>query len=268
MATASVNGGTYYGDSQESGNSCAADAQGNVYLAGQTTSTAGIVIATPGSHQPIYGGGNADAFLVKFDVNGVRQWGTYYGGVGAIDYGSTCATDLSGNVYLAGNTTSNSSTIIATPGSHQPVFGNNVDAFLVKFDGNGVRQWGTYYGGTGLEYGFCSADALGNVYLTGMTSTTSGTAVATVGSHQSAFAVGNSFDAYLVKFNTNGVRQWGTYYGGADNDEGNSSAADLLGNIYMVGNTQSKNTFRYDRHSGKSSVAFWRRIRRCFFSKV
>ena len=100
------------------GRSCATDASGNVYLAGYTDSTTGI--ATTGAHQTTYGGGVYDAFLVKFNSSGVRQWGTYYGGTG-YDDGYSCATDASGNVYLAGST--NSTTGIATTGAHQTTSG-------------------------------------------------------------------------------------------------------------------------------------------------
>ena len=48
-----------------------------------------------------------DAFLVKFNSSGVRQWGTYYGGTGN-DMAYSCATDASGNIYLSGYTTSTS----------------------------------------------------------------------------------------------------------------------------------------------------------------
>ncbi len=56
-----------------------------------------------------------DAFLVKFNPAGVRQWATYYGG-SEIDAGSSCTVDGSGNVYLAGYT--NLITAIAS-GGHQ-----------------------------------------------------------------------------------------------------------------------------------------------------
>ncbi len=55
--------------------------------------------------------------------------------------GYSCATDASGNVYLAGYT--NSTTGIATTGAHQTTIGGSDDAFLVKFNSSGVRQWGT-----------------------------------------------------------------------------------------------------------------------------
>ena len=139
----------------------------------------------------------------------VRQWGTYYGGTGQ-DYGLSCATDTSGNIYLAGITRSTSG--IATTGAHQTNHGGYRDAFLVKFNSSGVRQWGTYYGGTREEYGnSCATDASGNIYLSGFTSSTSG--MATTGAHQATFG-GGDWDAFLVKFNSSGVRQWGTYYGG------------------------------------------------------
>lgn len=230
--------GTYYGGTgmTEGGYSCITDGSGNVYLAGQTSSSAGTIIATAGSHQSIFGTGY-DAFLVKFNALGVRQWASYYGGAG-IDGGVSCATDGSGNVYLAGITQSNTGTVIATAGSHQSTIGGNDDAFLVKFNTLGVRQWGTYYGGTGTDVGnACATDGSGNVYLAGRTSSITGTAIGTAGSHQST--IGGNDDAFLVKFSSLGVRQWGTYYGGTGFDYGYSCITDGLGNVYLSGYSAS-----------------------------
>ena len=112
----------------------------------------------------------------------VRLWGTYYGGlVWDSDFGQSCATDANGNVYLTGQT--GSSDGIATAGAHQTIYQFPLDAFLVKFNSSGVRQWGTYYGGSQIEYGYsCATDANGNVYLTGHTRSSDG--IATAGGHQ------------------------------------------------------------------------------------
>ena len=225
--------GTYYGGTRaDYGRSCATDASGNVYLAGYTESTIGM--ATTGAHQTTYGGGSYDAFIVKFNSSGARQWGTYYGGA-SVDYGYSCATGASGNVYLAGYT--QSYTGMATTGAHQTTWGGDMDAFLVKFNSSGVRQWGTYYGGTGVDYGYsCATGASGNVYLAGYTQSYTG--MATTGVHQTAFGGGGS-DALLVKFNSSGVRQWGTYYGGSGNDKSFGCASDASGNVYLAGETSS-----------------------------
>jgi hypothetical protein len=228
--------GTYYGGSKaEVSSSCAADAFGNVFMAGTTSSNNGNVISTPGAHQENYYGSSADAFLVKFNNNGVRQWGTYYGSYGW-DIAWSCTSDPSGNVYMAGETDSGS--MIATLGSHQQYFGGSYsDGFLVKFDSVGVRQWGTYYGGNDDEDARgCATDASGNVYLTGSTYNIPGTVISTAGSHQPNFG-GGSLDAYLVKFDAAGVRQWGTYYGGYYYDYGYSCTTDASGNVYLSGNT-------------------------------
>lgn len=231
--------GTYYGGGAgEIGNSCTTDATGNVYLAGSTKSNAGTGIATIGAHQTVNAGGVWDAFLVKFNPSGVRQWGTYYGGSGS-DEGFECAIDTSGNVYLAGSTTSNTGTVIATIGAHQTVYGGGTgDSFLVKFKENGQREWGTYYGGGVYEAAnSCALDAAGNVYLAGLTSSNSGTVIATAGAHQSLF--GGGYDAFLVKFNTSGVRLWGTYYGGSGSDQIFSCTTDAIGNVNVAGWTNS-----------------------------
>lgn len=227
--------GTYYGGTgDERGNSCFADPSGNIYLAGYTASSTGAIIATPGSHQSTFGGGPYDAFLVKFNSDGIRQWGTYYGGSGGYDIGHSVTVDDSGNVYMAGRTSTVSGFSIATPSSHQNTHGGDDDAFLVKFNSSGIRQWGTYIGGAGTDHGYsCAVDYSGNVYLAGNTRTTSTTEIATLGSHQSIH--GGNWDAFLVQFNASGQRQWGTYYGGVANENGNSCAVDPNGNVYLAG---------------------------------
>lgn len=186
----------------------ATDLSGNVFLAGLTSSTDGIA---SGGHQNSYGGGEYDAFLVKFNAAGVQQWGTYYGGTER-DAGLSVATDASGIVYLAGSTSSPSG--IAS-GGHQNTYAGGGDAFLVKFNTTGLREWGTYYGGLSRDNGWSVTTHIsGDVFLAGSTSSSS--AIAT-GGHQNTFA-GGFFDAFLVKFNTTGVRQWGTYYGGPSSD--------------------------------------------------
>jgi hypothetical protein len=96
-------------------------------MSGNTQSSAGI--ATSGAHQTTVN----DAFLVSFNSSGVRQSGTYYGGIKNV-----CTSDASGNVYMTGYIQSSSG--IATAGAHQTANGNNgySDAFLVKFSGISV----------------------------------------------------------------------------------------------------------------------------------
>ena len=226
--------GTYYGGSgSEFGYSCAI-AGTDVYLAGYTSTSSGTAIATPGSHQPSYGGSFFDAFLVKFDAAGVRQWGTYYGGAG-VDFGNSVAA-VGSDVYLAGRSILSGGTSIATAGSHQSTPDAGTDAYLAKFNSAGVRQWGTYYGGGGDEYGNACVVAGTDVYLAGYTSTSGGTAIATPGSHQPTYSGGE--DAFLAKFNASGARQWGTYYGGTGVDYGFSCAAAGT-DVYLAGGTSS-----------------------------
>lgn len=222
--------GTYYGNTGgEYGTSVATDAAGNVYLSGTTASTTGIA---SGGHDNIFGGGSSDAFLVKFDANGNRLWATYYGGAG--DEGSgIIKTDASNNVYLCGPTTSTTS---ISSGGHQNTFGGVEDAFLVKFNSAGVRLWATYYGGTGIEQGYgVAVNPSGDVFLIG--NTTSTTAISS-GGFQNTFG-GGANDAFLVKFNTNGIRQWATYYGDVNMDLATSVTCDASGNVFLGGYTAS-----------------------------
>ncbi len=230
--------GTYYGgNGGDSALNNAVDANGNIWIGGTTSSTNGTSMATVGSHQSIYGGGADNAYIAKFNAAGVRQWGTYYGGP-VREFGFNIAIDISGNSYLCGQSLGSSGTIIGTVGSHQPTFAGTADGWVVKFNGSGVRQWGTFYGDAGLDVAYgVAADASGNVYLVGKTDAPTSNVISTAGVHQQNF--GGIEDGFIVKFNSAGVRQWGTYYGGTGTDVARNVHVDAAGNIFVTGWTDN-----------------------------
>ena len=184
---------TYYGGkSIDWATGVATDLSGNVFITGYTQSSNGI--ATAGSYQSGLRGVH-DAYLAKFNNSGVLKWATYYGL--SADNGLGIATDSSGNVIISGLTTTSNS--LATCGAYQTAL-NTIgpdDAFLAKFSGSGTRLWATYYGGSGLDWGnaVCT-DITGNIYMTGMTTSSSGIASST--GYQTSLK-GDS-DAFLLKF--------------------------------------------------------------------
>jgi hypothetical protein len=107
-------------------------------------------------------------------------------------------------VYLCGLSETLTGTAVATANSYQSINGGNEDAFLAKFNSFGQRQWGTYYGGSGFEYSSSLVlDLIGNIYLTGYTTSNNGTTIATNGCHQPNN--GGGYDGFLVKFNETGI---------------------------------------------------------------
>jgi gliding motility-associated-like protein len=157
----------------------------------------------------------------------VRLWGTYYAGNNG-DFSSDICNDQFNNVYFSGYTYS--TTNIATIGTYpETVYFNG---FLAKFNTDGQRQWGIYYGATPESI---EVDGAGNVYFTG--AAWSEENIATPGSYQPEQA--DYDDAFLVKINPSGVREWGTYFGGPLMDQGKDIAIDGDGNIYLAGDTSS-----------------------------
>lgn len=215
--------GTYYGGNvSDRIRDVTTDASNNSYVVGYTSSTtAGTIIATTGAFQTSHGGGGGawDAFIAKFNPSGVRQWATFYGGVGD-DYAMANAIDgvATPNLYVTGYSSS-SGTVITTAGAFKTTNSGGFDAFLLKFNSStGARIWSTFYGNTNNDYGNdCAVDGANNVIAVGTTSNApTSTLIATAGSHQSAS--GGNTDGFIVKFNSSGVRQWGSYYGGTTND--------------------------------------------------
>ncbi|MFN4299764.1 MAG: gliding motility-associated C-terminal domain-containing protein [Thermaurantimonas sp.] len=226
---------TYYrGIAADQIMSVSIDSSRNVLALGQTFSTSDI--ASPGSHQSTFGGGISDAFLVKFDRCGRRLWATYYGGNGGENAGKV-SSDLLDNIYISGTT--NSTSNISTPGSHQQNFGGMRDGFLVKFNKNGVRLWGTYYGGTNIEGSAVIAVNHTGTRVLLVGATQSATNISTPGSFKPVYSGTGSDDGYFVMFDSSGTRLFGSYFGGTAADEITSASFDALGNFYIVGFTSS-----------------------------
>lgn len=171
-----------------------------------------------------------------------RDWGTYYGGTG-IDHISKVTTDQAGNVYVVGYT--GSANNIIPPNkinlAFDPSLEAQYEAFVAKFNTQGVLQWATYYGDANTYGVAIAVDDFGGVYVTGSVNCPS-QALATVGAHD--ISCDGASDMFLVKFNANGQRIWGTYLGGEGMDSANSIAVvtktSVPGNVYLIGRTDSK----------------------------
>ena len=71
---------------------------------------------------------------------------------------------------------------------------------------------------------------------------------------------GGRFDAFLAKFNSAGIRLWGTYYGGNDLDIAYDCTVDGNSNVYVSGETNSTSGISssgFQNSIGGSSDAFF-----------
>jgi len=171
------------------------DNAGNIYITGESAN-----------------GNFYDCVTIKYNSSGVQQWAQTFNGSGnSTDLGKSIAVDASGNVYVAGQTTS------AT---------GLRDYLVIKYNSAGVQQWLRTYNGAGNANDNAlsiAVDASGNIYVTGEAS-------ASV-----------SFDYATIKYNSAGAEQWVRFYNGPGNnwDGAYSLALDASGNIYVTGFSRS-----------------------------
>jgi hypothetical protein len=159
--------------------------------------------------------GGYDVFIIRYGADGVRHWTRLFGTSG-LEAGNSVATDAAGNIYVAGYTQA------ALDG--QPHLGSN-DAFLVKYDSSGVRQWTRQWGTASDDTANGVAlDDFGGVYVTGQT----------LGSLPGQTNAGGN-DLFLVKFSAAGDLQWTRQRGSASGDVGAAIAVDSTGGIHIAG---------------------------------
>lgn len=164
--------------------------------------------------------GVRDVFLVKYDTDGNRVWTKLFGVSGAELRSYGVSLDSNGYLYIAGYST----------GSYD---GNtragNRDALLIKCDSDGNKIWSRQLGVSGVNTVFNNVeiDSDGQLYLIGYT-----------GGGLDGNTLMGTLDVILIKYDSNGAKQWSRQAGGSGGTStGLSLSFDPYKNIYALGNT-------------------------------
>jgi beta-propeller repeat-containing protein len=221
------------GSGAENGVSIAGDIAGSAYITGRTSSLDFPIV---GPLQPVYGGGDRDAFVAKLAPDGkVLTYSTLLGGSGS-ENGlgrSGISVDAAGNAYVTGET---QSTDFPTKNALRPAKTGSVstsDGFVAKINPSGSDfVYSTYFGGSDDDSCLAIAnDQTGSAYLTGRTKSTSFT-----GSISTRPSTTTS-DAFVAKLNAAGSAiSYLTFIGASFSDEsGNAIVVDSSGNAVIAG---------------------------------
>jgi hypothetical protein len=195
------------------GYSVATDTIGNVYVAGKTSGglDGNTLMGTSGFF---------DFFVTKFDSSGVKLYTKQLGVAGAHTHGLSVATDGSGNVYVAGDTSGSldDNTLTGT-----------TDFFVTKYDSSGVKLFTKQLGVAGaVTHGLSIAtDGSGNVYVAGDTS-----------GGLDGNALTGTTDFFVTKYDSSGVKLFTKQLGVAGaNTHGLSVVTTVSGYVYVAGDT-------------------------------
>jgi hypothetical protein len=193
------------------------------------------------------------------------------------------AIDTSGNAYLTGNTDSTDfpfsgsayQTELELRGDDACLIGGPLlcgDAFVMKLNSSGTNfSYSTYLGGHNSDEGFAIAvDSQGKAYVTGGTDPYNAGNFCispylfptTTNPYQNkpCYGARADSDAFFTVLNNNGSDLvYSTYFGGSDEDQGNSIAIDSAGNAYIAGETNSdnlpdKNAFQTNHGNNNTDV--------------
>lgn len=157
-------------------------------------------------------GGSTDGFIAVFDTTGNIQWSTFYGGSNSEDV-HAITFDEDGNVVATGDSYSNN--LPTSSGAFQTTNNGGKDCYMVKFDPNGQRLFGTYFGGIGNDDAFTVKSKNGRIYVAGYT--TSNDFPISVGCFKDTLS--SNRDGYFARFTSSGVLDYASYFGGSGNDE-------------------------------------------------
>ena len=237
--------GTYIGSQINIGvGGIASDSEGKIIIVGSQNYQSDEILATPGSFQPIRPSSNGPGFIAKFSPDlSSKIWCTYYGDNTTpitLDKVTTVGTDI----YFSGRGGSNTAAIqgCATVGAFSEV---PSPGFMAKLNGGGnTRIWGTYLPfsvtqGRNRVYDLKVKN--NKLYTVGKTTITTG--VSTSGAYQenyvSEIPVDETTDTFIMQFSLDGVRNWGTYFGGLRDEFISSINVTDNGAFYISGYTSS-----------------------------
>lgn len=215
-------GGYPFEDTNDVGHGVTVDSSNNIYVTGWTE----------GGLDGNINSGEYDMFLLKYNSDGVKQW-TQQLGTALNDIGFRVTADLSDNIYVTGT----------TDGGLDGNFNSGgYDIFLVKYNSSGLKKWTQQLGTSSDDLGTdLRVDSSDNIYLTG---TTEGGLDGNTNSGKK--------DIFLVKYNSDGVKQWTQQLGTSSNDWATGMKLDSSDNIYLTGTTEGG--FDGNTNSGKKDI--------------
>jgi hypothetical protein len=231
---------TYYGGTAiDSVKGIAVDSTlGLICITGTTTSTDLPVTATALQST---NAGVTDGFVAAFNTlqSGVAGlfYGSYLGGL--LDDQPAAIAAANGKIYVTGSTLSDNFPIANSvfPGRNggREIFVSEIDPTK---SGTASLIFGTYYGGTGTDYGRSIAvDAAGHVYVAGFTYSAD-LAITIPVAYQPKYAGGG--DAFLLELDTTlPLIIYSSYLGGAKTDDARSITIDSTGKVALAGYTLS-----------------------------
>lgn len=160
-----------------SGSAIAADSTG-IYVTGTTYGNLDLESKT----------GTCDVFVMKYNSAGTKVWTRLSGVTGLETKGYNIAVDSTG-IYVTGFTKGN------LDGQTK---NGAIDAFLIKYDSSGTKQWTKLLGVVSTNTcGYGVTTSSDGVYVTGYTE-----------GNLDGRSMTGSPDAFVVKYNSSGVKQW------------------------------------------------------------
>jgi uncharacterized protein YfaP (DUF2135 family) len=211
------------GPGTDVGNACAADANGNFYVAGAFTGT-----ATFGTNT-LVSAGQTDVFIAKYNNAGALLWARRAGGPG-FDAANGIASDGAGNTFVTGSFEGGAD--FGTNSLTAADADSFSDIFVARLDASGSFVWARGFGaGAVSDSGNAIAvDSAGNVLVAGSS------ALATFG----ASPVLGAGRILLAKLDASGNPLWARLAGVAGFngvlDAGTGVGTDAAGNVYLAGN--------------------------------
>jgi len=209
---------------------------GEVYVAGETRSTnfPGTTGGAQGSS-----GGDFDAFVARLsgDLRTLHQ-STYLGGSGIDSATALAIHPTTGEVYVAGETTSTN--FPNTTGGAQGIFRGSYEAFVARLSADlRTLHQSTYLGGSNRDHATALAihPTTGEVYVAGWT--WSDNFPGTTGGAQGIFR-GGLQDAFVARLNSSLTQiLQSTYLGGSSDDWAYALAIHpTTGEVYVAGITR------------------------------
>lgn len=171
------------------------------------TSDGGYVVTGTTSS---FGAGNYDLYLIKTDSSGTEQWSATYGDIHE-DLGYSVRQTTDGGYIIAGLTEAD---IL-----------DDDNAYLVKTDASGEKEWSKKFGKTpDLDGGTCVQQTTDGGYIL-------------VGYTHSYGA--EDFNVWMIKTDSSGDEEWSTTFGGDAWDRADSVQQTVEGGYIIAGMTRS-----------------------------